>query len=98
MDEDVAYIEEMTAEFMLELPPLGFDTIDFYRSMFEAPPPGTPTGFEEWTEQVERIESSLNDVRSIVHVPNEKRHEDDKNCGIMFFHGGGGVMSGPDDI
>jgi hypothetical protein len=56
MDEDVAAIEEMTAEFMATLPPLGFDTVDFYRSMFEQPPPGMPTGFEFWTEQVDRNE------------------------------------------
>jgi hypothetical protein len=35
MDEDVAMVEEMTQEFMTELPPLGFETIDFYRSLFE---------------------------------------------------------------
>lgn len=27
-----------------------------------------------------------------------KRYNEDDNCGIMFFHGGGGVMSGPADI
>lgn len=73
--------------------------------MFEVPEgmEDMPTGFEQWTEQVERVESQLNNdgdavVRSIVHIPNEKRHENGKNCGIMFLHGGGGVMSAPDDV
>jgi acetyl esterase/lipase len=105
MDEDVAMFEAMNAEFMAEAPALGFDSVEMYRGMFEMPEgmEDMPTGFEQWTEQVERVESQLNNegdavVRSIVHIPNEKRHDNGKNCGIMFFHGGGGVMSAPDDV
>ena len=36
---------------LADMPPLQFDSIDFYREFMETPvPEGTPTGFELWTD------------------------------------------------
>jgi hypothetical protein len=40
-------MEEMIGAMTADLPPLGFDSLEMYRSMADAPiPEGTITGFE----------------------------------------------------
>ena len=68
--------------------------------MADAPvPEGTMTGFEPWNAQVTRDDVYFGDrresVRAIRHVPDNKRYED-LNCGLMYFHGGGGVAGSPE--
>lgn len=84
MDEDAALMEEQSKAWVesADLPEFGFDTVDMYREMFNyVAPEGTPTGFEEWTEQVTRsyINLSWDDDkgRTIMHVPDNKLYDGD---------------------
>jgi hypothetical protein len=86
----------MMREFTSTLPMMQADSIDFYREYMDTPRPG-PTGYEMWTEQVTHTEIYLDGIFSIMQVPENKKYSSDGlNCGLMYFHGGGGLISKPE--
>jgi hypothetical protein len=41
----------MMAMMMADMPPIEYDSIDFYRDLMDTPmPEGTPTGYELWSD------------------------------------------------
>jgi acetyl esterase len=100
MDEDAKAMNEMADMMMAGPASFGFDNIDEFRALVSADysVPGVPTGWEQWNEQVTRSEAWLNPpFYSIMHEPLNKKYGNGPNCGLMYFHGGGGVAGRPED-
>lgn len=97
LDEDAAYGYEMEVQYADMMPPFDRENVDMFREMYETPvPEGTPTGFEEWSNQVDREVTYLDGVRTIIHTPRNPKYVDEFNCALMYFHGGAGIVGTAD--